>query len=61
MGIYDEMRRDLNELVSLVRQSERYMTSISANPKLASEATHTAELQREHRIAELSARYGITA
>ena len=61
MTIFDEIRRDRNELVHLVRQSERYLTSIAAKPELASDETHKAEIQREHRIAEQSKHLGVTA
>lgn len=55
------MRKELSELVGLVRQSERYCTSIADRPELASDSSHAVEVQREQRIAELSAKYGITS
>lgn len=57
--IFENMRKELSELVSLVRLSERYCTSVAARPELASHELHALEIQREHRIAELTARYGI--
>lgn len=47
-------------LVGLVRQSERYCASVASRPELATAESHAQEVQRELRIAELSARYGIT-
>ena len=61
MSIYDDMRRDVTELVRLVRESERYCTSVAAKPDLATAASSEAEVQREHRIAELSRHLGVTA
>ena len=57
--IFATMQKELSELVGLVRQSERYCVAVASNPGLATQETHTLEVQREHRIAELSARYGI--
>ncbi|MEJ8852738.1 hypothetical protein [Variovorax rhizosphaerae] len=61
MNVFETMRSDLNELVRLVRASERYCTTIAARPGLASSETHQVELAREHRINELWSRYGVTA
>lgn len=61
MSVFDTMRTELNELVKLVRESERYCTSVASRPDLASAESHAKEVQREHRIAELSGRFGITA
>lgn len=61
MTIFDEARREMNELVRLVRQSERYLTSIAHKPELASAESHAAEIKREHQIADLSARLGVTS
>lgn len=58
--IFENMKKELSELVGLVRQSERYCASVASRPDLATDNTHALEVQREHRIAELSARYGIT-
>ena len=40
-------------------QSERYCATVASNPGLATQDTHILEVHREHRIAELSGRYGI--
>ncbi|CAG9236226.1 conserved hypothetical protein [Burkholderia gladioli] len=61
MNVFEQMRSDLNELVKLVRESERYCASVAAKPELASEESHAKELGRERRIIELSVRYGVTA
>lgn len=34
--------------------------SVASRPELATSDSHALEVQREHRIAELSARYGIS-
>ena len=59
--VFENMRKELSELVGLVRQSERYCTSIADRPELASDSSHAVEVQREQRIAGLSAKYGITS
>jgi len=61
MSLLEELREEINELVRLVRLSERYLTSIAANPKLASDATHAEEIAREVRIGELRRRLGVTS
>ncbi len=61
MNAFEQLRSDMNELVRLVRVSERYLTSIAANPQLATDETHAKEIQRELRMAELSSRLGVTA
>jgi hypothetical protein len=61
MHVLETMRLEISELVRLVRESERYCTSIAQRPNLASDSSHKKELAREHRINELSARYGVTA
>lgn len=59
--VFERMQKELSELVGLVRQSERYCATVAARPELATAESHSLEVQREHRIAELSARYGITS
>ncbi|CAN7744481.1 hypothetical protein LJR118_006704 [Acidovorax sp. LjRoot118] len=59
MMIFESMRRELSELVRLVRESANYCTSVSSRPELASPESHALEIQREHRIAELRARFGL--
>jgi len=59
--VFDDMKKELNELVNLVRKSERYCTMIAAQPELATDATHALEIEREIRIAELSVKYGISS
>jgi hypothetical protein len=61
MNVLHNMQLELNELVRLVRLSERYCTSVAAKPELASTQSHASELERELRIAEISRRYGITS
>ena len=58
--VFERMQKELSELVGLERQSERYCAAVAARPDLATPETREREVQREHRIAELSARYGIT-
>lgn len=58
--IFEKMQAELSELVKLVRQSERYCTSVAERPMLATAESHALEVHREHRIAELSRLYGIT-
>ena len=58
--VFENIQKELSELVGLARQSERFCASVATRPELATAESHTLELQREHRIAELSARYGIT-
>ncbi len=58
--IFANMQKELTELVSLVRQSASYCATVASRPELATSESHTLEVEREHRIAELSARYGIT-
>ena len=58
--VFENIQKELSELVALVRQSERYCASVATRPELATSESHALEVQREHRIAELSARYGIT-
>lgn len=59
MVIFVKMQTELSELVRLVRQSERYCTTVAERPDLATADSHGQELLREQRIAELSAIYGI--
>lgn len=61
MSVLDTMRLELNELVRLVRESERYCASVAHRPELASSSSHNKELARALRIIELSARYDVTA
>lgn len=61
MSLLDTLKSDMNELIRLVRASERYGASIAIKPELASEASHATEIEREHRIVELKARLGVTA
>lgn len=58
--VFENIQHELSELVGLVRQSERYCASVATCPELATSESHALEVQREHRIAELSERYGIT-
>ena len=58
--VFDNIQHELSDLVGLVRQSERYCASVATRPELATSESHALEVQREHRIAELSERYGIT-
>lgn len=58
--IFVKMQTELSELVKLVRQSERYCTTVAERPHLATAESHGQELLREQRIAELSRVYGIT-
>ena len=59
--VFENMRKELSELVGLVRMSERYCTSVSARPDLATDESNATEVKREQRIAELSAKFGITS
>ena len=59
--VFENMRKELSELVGLVRLSERYCTSVSVRPDLATDESHATEVKREQRIAELSAKFGITS
>lgn len=59
MTIFDSMRRELSELVRLVRESANYCTSVASRPELASPDSHELELRREQRIAELRSKYGL--
>jgi len=61
MNTFEKMRAELSELMRLVRESASYCTAVAAKPELATAEIHTKEIQREHRIAELSCIYGITA
>lgn len=61
MNAFEQLRSDMNELVHLVRASERYLTSISANRQLATDETHAKAIQRELRMVELSSRLDVTA
>ncbi len=58
--VFEKIQKELSELVGLVRQSERYCASAASRPELTTSESHALEVQREHRIAELSARYGIS-
>lgn len=60
MNAFEELRSDLNELIRLVRISERYLAAIAADRTLATDEMHAKEIQREKRIAELSQRLGVT-
>jgi len=60
MSLFDEIRSDTNELVQLVRLSERYLTATAANPQLATDSNHATEIERERPIVELSTRLGVT-
>ncbi|MGP3508390.1 hypothetical protein FRC97_00215 (plasmid) [Paracidovorax citrulli] len=60
MNAFEVIKKELSELVGLVRESERYCVTVASRPDLATAETHALELGRERRIAELSARYGIT-
>ena len=59
--VFENMRKELSELVGLVRMSERYCTSVAARPDLATDESNATEVKREQRIAELSAKLGITS
>lgn len=61
MIIFESMRRELSELVRLVRESANYCASVAFRPELASSESHAVELRREQRIAELRSRYGLDA
>lgn len=58
--VFESIQKELSELVGMVRRSERYCAAVASRPELATAESHALEVQREHRIAELSARYGIT-
>lgn len=49
--VFENIQKELSELVGLVRQSERYCASVATRPELATAESHTLELQREHRYA----------
>lgn len=59
--VFANIQKELSELIGLVRQSERYCAAVASRPELATAESRALEVQREHRIAELTARYGITA
>lgn len=61
MNAFEQLRCDMNELIRRVRISERYLTAIAANPKLATDETHAKEIERARRMCELSARLGVSA
>jgi len=61
MNTFDRMRAELSELMRLVRESASYCTAVAAKPELATTESHAKEIQREHRIADLTRTYGITA
>ncbi len=61
MSVFEKMASDLTELVKLVRLSERYCAAVAQRPELATSETHREEVNREHRISELSSLYGISS
>ena len=57
--IFDDMRRDLKELLALVRRDEQYSAAVmsgSVVPSLETKADHS---RRAARIAELTDYYGL--
>lgn len=59
MSLFDEMKRDMQELLGLVKASENYCATIAVKPDLASDESHSTEVAREHRIVELKGRLGL--
>jgi len=61
MSHFEAMKSDLEELLRLVRESERYCQCVALCPDLASDETHQKEVKREHRINELLHKFGVIA
>lgn len=60
MSVFDNMKRDMSELVRLVRESASYCTAVAARPELATAESHSKEIVREQRIAELTHLYELS-
>lgn len=57
--LFDEMRRELKELLSLVRKDEQYCAAVMSGQLLATDQAAVEHTKRAMRIAELSDRYGL--
>lgn len=57
--VFDEMRRELKELLSLVRQDEQYCAAVMSGQVHASDESGRQQAIRATRIAELTDRYGL--
>lgn len=60
MALYDEMRVELQELVDLVQQDERYASAVAHGAIHADQETAETQRRRATRIVELKRRYGLS-
>ena len=57
--VFDDMRRDLNELLELVRRDEQYSAAVMSGKLVPSNEAAALHTQRALRISELTNRYGL--
>lgn len=57
--VFDDVRKDLKELLELVRKAEQYSTSIGNGTLIPDQATNQIHQDRAIRIDELIRKYGL--
>lgn len=60
MNIYDEIKIDLNELLSLVKLSEQYVAACAHGTIVPDQQSNYSHTVRVTRIRELSDKYGLS-
>lgn len=57
--IFDDMRRELKELLDLVRRDEQYSAAVMSGKVVPSAEAQAEHARRATRIADITDRYGI--
>ncbi len=57
--VFDDMRRDLKELMDLVRRDEQYSAAVMSGKVVPSIEAAAAHTQRALRVSELTNQYGL--
>ena len=57
--VFDDIRRDLKELVELVRRDEQYSAAVMSGKLIPSDEAAALHTQRAWRISELTDQYGL--
>ena len=57
--VFDDMRRDLKELIELVRRDEQYCAAVMSGKVVPGDEAATMHTQRASRISELTNQYGL--
>jgi hypothetical protein len=58
--VFDDIRRDLKELIGLVRKSEQYNAAVFNGHVSPTEQMATEDQQRSERIVEIQDKYGLS-